>query len=95
MEKGSPLGRHVPQPMRMASIGRPLYHKFTLEDMEEAANNFDPSNLVGEGQLYKGRLRDGSVVLVKCLLKRKHSPQALQHHMEVMSKLKHWHLVRC
>ncbi|XP_047963911.1 uncharacterized protein LOC125208361 isoform X1 [Salvia hispanica] len=50
MEKGSPLGRHVPQPMRMASIGRPLYHKFTLEDMEEAANNFDPSNLVGEGQ---------------------------------------------
>ena len=45
-------------------------------------------------QLYKGRLRDGSVVLVKCLkLKQKHSPQALQHHMEVISKLRHRHLV--
>ena len=37
--------------MRMASIGRPPYHKFTHEDMEEAANNFDPSNLVEEGQV--------------------------------------------
>lgn len=37
--------------MRMASIGLPPYHVFTLEDMEEATNDFDPSNLVGEGQV--------------------------------------------
>lgn len=40
---------HVPQPMRMTSIGLPPYHVFTLEEMEDATNNFDPSNLVGEG----------------------------------------------
>lgn len=45
-------------------------------------------------QLYKGWLRDGSVVLVKCMkLKQKHSAQALHHHMEVISKLRHRHLV--
>ncbi|KAL8518775.1 hypothetical protein ACS0TY_009943 [Phlomoides rotata] len=95
--RGSPIGRHVPPPMRMTSIGLPPYHVFTLEEMEDATNNFDPSNLVGEGsqgQLYKGWLRDGSVVLVKCLkLKQKHSAQALHQHMEVISKLRHRHLV--
>lgn len=94
---GSPVGRHVPQPMRMTSLGLPPYHVFTLEDMEDATNSFDPSNLVGEGsqgQLYKGWLRDGSVVLVKCLkLKQKHSAQTLQQHMEAISKLRHRHLV--
>lgn len=112
---------HVPQSMRMTSLGLPPYNVFTFEEMEDATNNFDPSNLVGEGsqgqvkklvlayicvkvvnvthnvnllQLYKGWLRDGSVVLVKCLkLKQKHSPQALHQHMEVISKLRHRHLV--
>ncbi|KAG6392925.1 hypothetical protein SASPL_147154 [Salvia splendens] len=79
--------RHVPQPMRMASIGLPPYHNSMMFCVNYGKN-------VDE-QLYKGRLRDGSVVLVKCLkLKQKHSPpQALQHHMEVISKLRHWHLV--
>ncbi|KAL2559271.1 Leucine-rich repeat protein kinase family protein [Forsythia ovata] len=96
---GSPMvnGRHVPRPMRLSSLGLPPYHVFTLEEMEDATNNFDPSNLVGEGsqgQLYKGWLRDGSVVLVKCLkLKQRHSLQILQQHMEVISKLRHRHLV--
>ncbi|KAL6567726.1 hypothetical protein OROGR_001394 [Orobanche gracilis] len=93
----SPLGRHVRQPTRMMSIGLPPYNVFTLEEMEDATNNFDPSNLVREGsqgQLYKGCLRGGSVVLVKCLkLKQKHSSQALQQHMEIISKLRHRHLV--
>lgn len=35
--------------MRMTSIGLPPYHVFTLEEMEEATDNFDPSHLVGEG----------------------------------------------
>lgn len=34
------------------------------------------------------------MVLVKCLkLKQKHSPQILQQHMEMISKLRHRHLV--
>lgn len=35
--------------MRMTSLGLPPYHVFTLDEMEDATNNFDPSNLVGEG----------------------------------------------
>ncbi|XP_059648879.1 probable LRR receptor-like serine/threonine-protein kinase At1g14390 [Cornus florida] len=92
------IGRHVPRTKRMASLGIPPYHVFTLEEMEDATNNFDAMNLVGglgsQGQLYKGWLRDGSVVLVKCLkLKPKHSPHSLLHQIEVISKLRHRHLV--
>lgn len=86
-----------PQTMRTAALGLPPYTIFTLEEIEDATNNFDSLNLVGEGsqaQLYKGWLRDGSVVLIKCLkLKQKHSQQTLQQHMEVISKLRHRHLV--
>ncbi|CAL5418253.1 unnamed protein product [Camellia sinensis] len=85
---------HVPQTMTMLSMGLPPYHVFTLEEMEDATNNFDPSNLAREGSQGHGWLRDGSVCLVKCLkLKQKHSQQSLQQHMEVISKLRHRHLV--
>ncbi|XP_076894257.1 putative LRR receptor-like serine/threonine-protein kinase At1g14390 [Bidens hawaiensis] len=86
-----------PQTMRTAALGLPPYTVFTLEGIQDATNNFDPMNLVGEGsqaQLYKGWLSDGSTVLIKCLkLKQKHSAQTLQQHMEVISKLRHRHLV--
>ncbi|XP_031401283.1 probable LRR receptor-like serine/threonine-protein kinase At1g14390 [Punica granatum] len=89
--------RRVPQTMRMMSIGLPSYHVYTLEDIEEATNNFDPCNLMTEasqGQMYKGWLRDGSVVLVKCLkIKQRHLPQNLNQQMEILSKLRHRHLV--
>ncbi|XVE53272.1 hypothetical protein DITRI_Ditri02bG0191300 [Diplodiscus trichospermus] len=89
--------RRVPQTMRSAAIGLPRYRVFSLEEIEDATNNFDPSNFMGEGsqwQLYKGFLVDGSVVVIKCLkLKQKHLPQNLLQHMEVLSKLRHRHLV--
>ncbi|KAL4586851.1 hypothetical protein LXL04_011496 [Taraxacum kok-saghyz] len=86
-----------PQTMRTAALGLPPYTVYTLEEIEEATNNFDSSNLVGEGsqaQLYKGSLTDGTIVLIKCLkLKQKNSTQSLKQHMEVISKLRHRHLV--
>ncbi|XVF43074.1 hypothetical protein PTKIN_Ptkin02bG0011600 [Pterospermum kingtungense] len=90
--------RRVPQTMRSAAIGLPRYRVFGLEEIEDVTNNFDPSNFMGEGsqgQLYKGWLVDGTVVVVKCVkLKQKHLPQNLmQQHMEVLSKLRHRHLV--
>lgn len=36
--------------MRFTSLGLPPYHVFTQEEMEDATNNFDPSNLVGGPQ---------------------------------------------
>lgn len=45
-------------------------------------------------QVYKGWLQDGSTVLIKCLkVKQKHSPQALKPHTEMISQLRHRHLV--
>lgn len=89
--------RRVPQTMRSAAIGLAPYRVFTLEEIEDATNNFDPSNLVDEGnqgRIYKGWLRDGSVVMVKCVtLKQKNLPQNLMQHMETLSKLRHLHLV--
>ncbi|KAG8654075.1 probable LRR receptor-like serine/threonine-protein kinase At1g14390 [Manihot esculenta] len=89
--------RRVPQTMRSAAIGLPPYRVFTLEEIEDATNNFDQNNFLGEesqGQLYKGWLRDGLVVLIKCVkLKQKNLPQSLVQHMELLSKLRHLHLV--
>ncbi|PIA27930.1 hypothetical protein AQUCO_07400042v1 [Aquilegia coerulea] len=89
--------RHVSPTMRFGAIGIRTYHVFSLDEIEEATNNFNASNLIGEGshgQLYKGSLRDGSIVVVRCIqLKQKHSSQRLLQHMEVISKLRHRHLV--
>ncbi|CAL1357330.1 unnamed protein product [Linum trigynum] len=89
--------RRVPKTMRSAAIGLPPYHIFSLEEIEDATNNFDPLNFIGEstqGQLYKGCLVDGSEVLVKSVkLKHKNLPQNLMQHIEVLSKLRHLHLV--
>nr|DAD34810.1 TPA_asm: hypothetical protein HUJ06_005450 [Nelumbo nucifera] len=89
--------RYVSHTMRLGALELPPYHEFTMEEIEEATNNFDQTNLLGQGsygQLYKGWLGDGSAVAVRCLkLKNKHSPQSLLQHMEVISKLRHRHLV--
>ncbi|OVA13312.1 Protein kinase domain [Macleaya cordata] len=89
--------RHVTPAMRLGALGLPQYHVFSFEEIEEATNNFDPANLMGEGsqgQLYKGRLRDGSVVVVRCLkLMQRHSSQSLLRHMDVISKIRYRHLV--
>ncbi|XP_047332872.1 probable LRR receptor-like serine/threonine-protein kinase At1g14390 [Impatiens glandulifera] len=91
---------NVPSATRLLTSLLPPYHVFTNEEMEDATNNFDESNLVGEGlgsagQIYKGWLRDGSSVLVRCL-KIKHkqfSVQNMQQEMGMVSKLRHRHLV--
>ncbi|KAF9626581.1 hypothetical protein IFM89_036096 [Coptis chinensis] len=89
--------RNVSPTMMFGALGLPQYHVFSLEEIEEATNNFDSSNLIGEGaqgQLYKGWLIDGTAVVVRCLkLKQKHSSQTMVRQMEVLSKLQHQHLV--
>ncbi|WCJ32475.1 Leucine-rich repeat protein kinase family protein [Euphorbia peplus] len=89
--------RRVPQTMRSAAIGLSPYRVFSVEEIEDATNNFDPENFIGEGsqgQMYKGCLEDGSMVVIKCIkLKQKNVAQNLAQHMEVLSKLRHVHLV--
>uniref|UniRef100_A0A1J3ILN0 non-specific serine/threonine protein kinase n=1 Tax=Noccaea caerulescens TaxID=107243 RepID=A0A1J3ILN0_NOCCA len=91
--KSLPDSRRVPQTMRSAVIGLPPYRIFSLEDLEEATNDFDAASLFSE-QLYRGCLREGIAVTVRCIkLKHKSLPQSLAQQMEVLSKLRHMHLV--
>lgn len=41
---------------------------FSIEEIYKATENFSPSNIIGEGgfgTVYKGRLRDGTLVAIK------------------------------
>ncbi|KAL6005179.1 hypothetical protein ACLOJK_005741 [Asimina triloba] len=83
--------------MRLGALGLPPYRLFSLEELEEATNNFQTSTFMGEsshGQMYRGRLKDDSLVAIRCLkLKRRHSAQDFMQHIELISKLRHCHLV--
>lgn len=35
--------------MKIGALGLPLYRTFSLEELEEATNNFHTSNFMGEG----------------------------------------------
>ncbi|CAB4261787.1 unnamed protein product [Prunus armeniaca] len=61
----------------LPTLGLPPYRVFTLEEIDDATNNFDATNLMGEG----------SQGLQKQL------PQNLDQSMEALPKLRHRHLV--
>ncbi|CAL9081540.1 unnamed protein product [Musa textilis] len=89
--------RHMSHAMRIGTLGLMPYHVFSMEELEDATDSFDSSNLIQDGprgQSYKGWLRDGSCIVVRCLkLKQKLSRQSLLQCMEIVSKLRHRHLV--
>lgn len=89
--------RYISQTIKLGALGLPPYRTFSLEELEEATNNFDTSTFMGEGsqgQMYKGELKDGSLVAIRCLkMKKKHSTQNFMHHIELISKLRYRHLV--
>lgn len=90
--------KYMPRTLRMPGLSLPPFYDFTLEELEEATDNFDQENLVRDegpqGQIYKGLLRSGSEVLIKSIkLKHKHSVKNLKQHMEVISQLRHQNLV--
>ncbi|XP_043701392.1 probable inactive leucine-rich repeat receptor-like protein kinase At3g03770 isoform X2 [Telopea speciosissima] len=89
--------RYISQTMKLGALGLPAYRTFSLEELEEATDNFDSSTFMGEGshgQIYRGKLSDSSIVAIRCLkLKRRYSTQHFMHHIELISKLRHRHLV--
>ncbi|XP_050370371.1 probable inactive leucine-rich repeat receptor-like protein kinase At3g03770 [Argentina anserina] len=89
--------RYISQTMKLGALGLPSYRTFSLDELEEATNNFDTSTFMGEGshgQMYRGQLKDGSFVAIRCLkLKTTHSTQNFMHHIEHILKLRHRHLV--
>ncbi|CAG7878465.1 unnamed protein product [Brassica rapa] len=89
--------RYISQTMKLGALGLPAYRTFSLEELEYATNNFESSAFMGEGsqgQIYRGRLKDGSFVAIRCLkMKKSCSTQNLMHHIELIAKLRHRHLV--
>ncbi|XP_061343342.1 probable inactive leucine-rich repeat receptor-like protein kinase At3g03770 [Gastrolobium bilobum] len=89
--------RYISQTKKFGAVGLPTYRSFSLEDIQAATNNFDTASLVGEdsyGQMYRGQLKNGTFVLIRCVkMKRRYSTQNFMHHIELISKLRHRHLV--
>ncbi|PWA61187.1 Concanavalin A-like lectin/glucanase, subgroup [Artemisia annua] len=75
----------------------PSCRVFSIEDLAEATDNFDQSAFLGEGsigKLYKGRLENGGYVAIRSLsLFKKHSTRNLKVRLDLLSKLRHPHLV--
>ncbi|XP_042511276.1 probable inactive leucine-rich repeat receptor-like protein kinase At3g03770 [Macadamia integrifolia] len=89
--------RYISQTTKLGTLGLPAYRTFSLEELEEATDNFDSSTFMNEGshdQIYRGTLSNGSLVAIRCLkLKRRYSTQHFMHNIELISKLRHRHLV--
>ncbi|KAM7520007.1 hypothetical protein LguiB_018969 [Lonicera macranthoides] len=89
--------RYITQAMKRGALGLPAYRTFSLEELEGATSNFDTSTFMGEGshgQMYRGQLKDGSLVVIRCLkMKRSHNTRSFMHHIELISKLRHQNLV--
>ncbi|KAK8634264.1 hypothetical protein V6N13_015092 [Hibiscus sabdariffa] len=71
--------RYMSQTTNLGALGLPAYQTFSLEELEIATNNFDTTAFMGEGsqgQMYRGRLKDGTFVAIRCLkMKKSHSTQ--------------------
>ncbi|KAK1429315.1 hypothetical protein QVD17_11521 [Tagetes erecta] len=89
--------RYVSRAMKLGTVGVPPHRTYTLEELEEATNGFDTSTFMGEtshDQMYRGQLNDGSYIAIQCLkTKRNYSTQMFTRHIELISKLRHQHLV--
>ncbi|XP_010676345.2 probable inactive leucine-rich repeat receptor-like protein kinase At3g03770 [Beta vulgaris subsp. vulgaris] len=89
--------RYISKTMKLGALGIPAYRTFSLEELEIATNKFASAAFMGEGsqgQMYRGQLNDGSLVAIRCLkLKENHPIEYLMPHIELISKLRHHHLV--
>ncbi|KAL1355097.1 probable LRR receptor-like serine/threonine-protein kinase At1g14390 [Arachis hypogaea] len=92
------VARCATERMSLAALGLPPYCNFTSDEIGDATNNFRQSNLIGEGaqgQLYKGKLVDGSMVLVNRLRVKQKSlnSNSMQNLKKVLPNLRHRNLV--
>ncbi|KAJ4720507.1 Protein kinase [Melia azedarach] len=88
--------KYISQTMKLGA-SLPAYRSFTLEELKEATDNFHTSSFVCEsshGQIYRGKLTDGTLVAIRSLkMTKRHSHLMHTHHIELISKLRHSHLV--
>nr|APU94881.1 leucine-rich repeat receptor-like protein kinase [Pohlia nutans] len=89
--------RYLSQSMRLGVLPQAQNRVFALEELKVATNNFSPGSLIGEGRhgkVFKGLLDDKTVVAIKWLnFKAKEDMNEYRTQLEVLSKLRHRHLV--
>ncbi|XP_010250786.1 PREDICTED: probable inactive leucine-rich repeat receptor-like protein kinase At3g03770 [Nelumbo nucifera] len=89
--------RLVSEAAKLGTQGVPTYRVFSLEELNEATNNFDQSTFMGEGsmgKLFKGWLENGTFVAIRCLTLSKRFPiRNLKLRLDLIGKLRHPHLV--
>lgn len=89
--------REICQMVKLGPLGLPAYRNFLLEEIKEATANFSRANLIGEGSygpVYKGRFANDSLVAIRSLkMRKRRGVQAYTQHVELLSKLRHTHLV--
>ncbi|CAL9189507.1 unnamed protein product [Musa hybrid cultivar] len=89
--------RYISQTRKLGTQVLPMYRAFSLEELKEATNNFEQSAYIGEGstgKLYKGRIENGTFVAIRCLaLFKRYSIRNLKLRLDLLSKLRHPHLV--
>ncbi|KAI5013837.1 probable inactive leucine-rich repeat receptor-like protein kinase At3g03770 isoform X2 [Hordeum vulgare subsp. vulgare] len=89
--------RYISQTVKLGALGIPAYRSFSLVELEAATDNFQVSSLMGQdahGQMYRGRLSNGTPVTIRSLkVKKSQSSQSFTRHIEMISKLRHRHLV--
>ncbi|KAL6848219.1 hypothetical protein ACP4OV_022347 [Aristida adscensionis] len=77
--------------------GSPRTHIFTYEELDEATDGFSDAlelGVGGFGTVYKGTLRDGSVVAVKRLYKNSYKGvEQFVNEVDILSRLRHPNLV--
>ncbi|KAL9419486.1 hypothetical protein AB3S75_037280 [Citrus x aurantiifolia] len=88
--------RYISETMKMGA-SLPAYRTFTLDELKEATDCFDSSSFMcdaSHGQIYKGKLTDGTLVAIRSLkMSKKSSPHMYTYHIELISKLRHSNLV--
>ncbi|XP_078434763.1 leucine-rich repeat protein kinase family protein isoform X2 [Wolffia australiana] len=89
--------RCIAQAKRVGSQVMPAYRVFSLEELKAATDDFSAASLIGEGShgtVYRGKLENGCQVAVRCLaLFKKYSIRNLNLRLDLLSKLRHPHLV--
>jgi len=72
-------------------------HRFTLQELEKATDNFSEEFFIGEGgfgKVYRGVLIDGKIVAIKCASKESAQGQIeFRNELALLSRLHHRHLV--
>ncbi|KAG4190799.1 hypothetical protein ERO13_A07G052100v2 [Gossypium hirsutum] len=89
--------RYISETTKLGTQSLPPCRSFTLEELNQATNNFDNSAFLGEGsygKLYKGRLEGGSQVAIRCLpTTKKYWIRNLKLRLDMLAKIRHPHLV--